>query len=105
MSTGSPASASRSFASATLRSAPPGKSRSQAMASPSQEIVLAPTASEALVASVGVKRRLAGLEIRVATSGIGNSGREGGIGNAILIAGPTASGKSRLALELAEKLD
>lgn len=75
------------------------------MASPSQEIVLAPTASEALVASVGVKRRLAGLEIRVATSGIGNSGREGGIGNAILIAGPTASGKSRLALELAEKLD
>jgi tRNA dimethylallyltransferase len=40
----------------------------------------------------------------VATSGIENSGWEGTIGNAILIAGPTASGKSRLALQLAERL-
>jgi tRNA dimethylallyltransferase len=39
----------------------------------------------------------------VATSGIGKSGGEGRIRNAILIAGPTASGKSRLALELAER--
>jgi tRNA dimethylallyltransferase len=38
----------------------------------------------------------------VATSGIDKSGGEGRIRNAILIAGPTASGKSRLALELAE---
>jgi tRNA dimethylallyltransferase len=40
----------------------------------------------------------------VATSGIDKSGGEGRIRNAILIAGPTASGKSRLALELAERL-
>lgn len=40
----------------------------------------------------------------MATSGIEESGAEGGIRNAILIAGPTASGKSRLALELAERL-
>ncbi len=40
----------------------------------------------------------------MATSGIEKSGGEGGIRNAILIAGPTASGKSRLALELAETL-
>lgn len=42
----------------------------------------------------------------VAMSGIGNSGEEAGSGrvkNAILIAGPTASGKSALALALAEK--
>jgi tRNA dimethylallyltransferase len=39
----------------------------------------------------------------VATSGIDKSGGEGRIRNAILIAGPTASGKSRLALELAER--
>jgi tRNA dimethylallyltransferase len=43
-----------------------------------------------------------GWEISVATSGIDKSGGEGRIRNAILIAGPTASGKSRLALELAE---
>jgi len=42
--------------------------------------------------------------MRVATSGIENSGEEGRIRNAILIAGPTASGKSRLALHLAEGL-
>jgi tRNA dimethylallyltransferase len=40
----------------------------------------------------------------VATSGIDKSGGEGRIRNAILIAGPTASGKSRLALELAERI-
>ena len=39
----------------------------------------------------------------MATSGIEKSGGEGRIRNAILIAGPTASGKSRLALELAER--
>jgi len=46
--------------------------------------------------------------MRVATRGMGSSGRdEGGerVKNAILIAGPTASGKSALALELAEKND
>ncbi|MDQ2634431.1 MAG: tRNA (adenosine(37)-N6)-dimethylallyltransferase MiaA [Pseudomonadota bacterium] len=40
----------------------------------------------------------------MATSGIGKSGWEGRIRNAILIAGPTASGKSRLALGLAERI-
>lgn len=35
----------------------------------------------------------------------GEKGEEGRIRNAILIAGPTASGKSKLALELAERLD
>lgn len=40
----------------------------------------------------------------MATSGIEKSGGGGRIRNAILIAGPTASGKSRLALELAERL-
>lgn len=40
----------------------------------------------------------------MATSGIDKSGGEGRIRNAILIAGPTASGKSRLALDLAERL-
>ena len=40
----------------------------------------------------------------MATSGIQESGGEGLIGNAILIAGPTASGKSALALGLARRL-
>lgn len=43
----------------------------------------------------------------VAMSGIGASGeegREGRVRNAILIAGPTASGKSKLALDLADRL-
>lgn len=40
----------------------------------------------------------------MATSGIDKSGGQGRIRNAILIAGPTASGKSRLALELAESI-
>lgn len=40
----------------------------------------------------------------MATRGIEKSGGEGLIRNATLIAGPTASGKSRLALELAERI-
>nr|WP_292764380.1 tRNA (adenosine(37)-N6)-dimethylallyltransferase MiaA [Mesorhizobium sp.] len=40
----------------------------------------------------------------MATKGIGQSGENQLIRNAILIAGPTASGKSRLALELATRL-
>jgi tRNA dimethylallyltransferase len=40
----------------------------------------------------------------VATSGIEISGEEGRIRNAILIAGPTASGKSALALDIAERV-
>lgn len=49
---------------------------------------------------------LAGWDTSVATSGIENSGGKAGEGrvkNAILIAGPTASGKSALALDLAER--
>ncbi len=45
-----------------------------------------------------------GWETIVATSDIRQSGEEGLIRNAILIAGPTASGKSALALELARRL-
>ena len=67
-------------------------------------MALAPTAEDAIVASGRDRRRAAGWEISVATSGIEKSGGEGRIRNAILIAGPTASGKSRLALELAERL-
>ncbi|TPJ81536.1 tRNA (adenosine(37)-N6)-dimethylallyltransferase MiaA, partial [Mesorhizobium sp. B2-4-4] len=43
----------------------------------------------------------------MATSGIDNSGADAGEGrvkNAILIAGPTASGKSALAVGLAERI-
>jgi tRNA dimethylallyltransferase len=40
----------------------------------------------------------------VATSGIETSGQAGRVRNAVLIAGPTASGKSALALDLAERI-
>lgn len=40
----------------------------------------------------------------MATSGIETSGLAGSIRNAVLIAGPTASGKSALALDIAERL-
>jgi tRNA dimethylallyltransferase len=40
----------------------------------------------------------------VATSGIETSGQAGRVRNAVLIAGPTASGKSALALRIAERL-
>ena len=104
MSIGSDASFSLSAALASSLPRPSGSARSQATSSPSQEIALAPTARDAIVASGRDRRRAAGWEIRVATSGIEKSGGEGRIRNAILIAGPTASGKSRLALELAERL-
>lgn len=67
-------------------------------------MALAPRAWEALSASDGASSARSGWEISVATSGIVNSGQgEGRIKNATLIAGPTASGKSALALELAER--
>src|SRR6266704_6810856 len=44
---------------------------------------------------------LAGLQMRVATRDM--QGRSQGLSKAVLIAGPTASGKSALALELAQK--
>ena len=84
-----------------------GRARSQAMPSASQRTALAPTDREAIFASDGDRARPAGWETSVATSGIGqNSGGQAGEGrvkNAILIAGPTASGKSALALDLAER--
>jgi len=70
------------------------------MPSPSHEMALARTAAEAIFASDGDSGVLAGAVIRVAMSGIENSG-QGRVKDAILIAGPTASGKSRLALDLA----
>jgi len=79
--------------------------RSQATASSNQCNALAPTAAEALFASEAVSRRPTGCEIKVATSGMQESGeRRVRIRNAVLIAGPTASGKSAAALEVAERL-
>ncbi|MBX3580595.1 MAG: tRNA (adenosine(37)-N6)-dimethylallyltransferase MiaA [Rhizobiaceae bacterium] len=57
----------------------------------------------ALVARAWLNERLAGSESNVATSGIEKPERES-IKDAILIAGPTASGKSRMALDLAARL-
>jgi tRNA dimethylallyltransferase len=73
--------------------------------------VLAPTDRDAIFASAGDNVRPAGWDISVAikgvvSGGIGSSGGQAGEGrikNAILIAGPTASGKSALALDLAER--
>ena len=65
---------------------------------------VAETADDAIVASDGASERAAGWEISVATSDMERSGKgEESIRNAILIAGPTASGKSRLALDLARR--
>ena len=76
------------------------------MSSPNQRKALAPDASKAIFASVGVSRRREGWETRVATSGMATSGTvgEGRIRNAVLIAGPTASGKSALALDIAARI-
>jgi tRNA dimethylallyltransferase len=76
------------------------------MPSASQRTVLAPTDRDAIFASAGDNARPAGWDTSVAISGIENSGGQAGEGrvkNAILIAGPTASGKSALALDLAER--
>src|SRR5687768_3210231 len=80
------------------------------MPSASSLITLAPTVVAALCAISGVSARVFGDEISVATRDMGNSGghsagRETGglVTGATLIAGPTASGKSAAALELAER--
>src|SRR5262245_14427137 len=81
---------------------------SQAIPSASQSVSLAPTACAALCASSTERaRRPFGLVMSVATSGMesGSLTRDGIVKNAVLIAGPTASGKSALALELAERHD
>lgn len=77
------------------------------MPSASQTHELAPHASIALAASAGVSPAAAGWDISVATSGIGGSGEDGAplLGGAVLIAGPTASGKSALALDVARQID
>ena len=80
---------------------------SHATCSASHVVPLAPMAFDALCASSVDRARLAGWEMSVAMSGIeasGAGGREGRVENAILIAGPTASGKSKLALDLAARL-
>lgn len=75
------------------------------MFSPSHEMALAPTARDAVFASGCDRVLTAGWEISVATSGMDKSDDgEGRVRNAILIAGPTASGKSALALDLAARL-
>src|SRR5690606_2868818 len=102
--TGSDASARRRISEASVSSGPGGRSRSQARSSASQETALAPTAAAAIVARGRDTSGTPGWETIVATSGIRQSGEEGLIRNAILIAGPTASGKSALALALARRL-
>ncbi len=78
------------------------------MASASQTVLLAPTDCAALCARSVERTRLCGPETSVATSGMGKGGSlsgEGIIRNATLIAGPTASGKSAMALDIAERED
>src|SRR5690606_27690892 len=85
---------------------PSGSGRSQAMPGASQSMRLAPTASLAIFATEGSSAGWPGLEMSVATSGMDMSagaGREILVRGATLIAGPTASGKSALALDLAVK--
>ena len=76
------------------------------MFSASQSGALAPTARQALFARSAKSAGREGCEIRVATKDvIGDSGAAGGglpLRGAVLIAGPTASGKSALALEIAQ---
>jgi tRNA dimethylallyltransferase len=70
-------------------------------------MLLAPRAWQALFASASVNAGRAGCEIRVATrSFMDGSENHAGVEplqNAVLIAGPTASGKSALALDLARR--
>src|SRR5690606_28277077 len=69
---------------------------------------LAPNAPEALSAREATSTGRAGLAISVATSDMDVSGTAAPLEplkNAILIAGPTASGKSALAIELARKVN
>ena len=86
--------------------APAGRSRSQAMSSASQRVSLAPTARAALCARLGRKDAVlrAGNERGDKRHERERIACEGGIvRDAILIAGPTASGKSAMALDLAER--
>src|SRR4051794_12635623 len=105
-STGSEASDARSAASASRMFAPAGNMRSQAMPSASQTVLLAPTDRAALCARSVERARLLGPATSVAINGMGKGGSLSGDGiikDAILIAGPTASGKSALALDIAER--
>jgi tRNA dimethylallyltransferase len=104
MSTGSDESRERSSASISGALAPPGSSRSHATACASHTVLLAPTERAALCARLSEMARAFGLEMSVATSGMGTGGSLSGDGiikDAVLIAGPTASGKSAMALDIA----
>src|SRR5262245_45195110 len=106
MSTGTSARQSRNVARVVAVSARSGSTRSQAIWSQSQSMPLAPTASEAICATCGVRLRAAGWEMSVAMTDMAQSEAgvsDGLIKGAILIAGPTASGKSAFALELARR--
>lgn len=71
----------------------------------SQSIALAPRAVPTISASEGDRDRPAGAVTSVATSDMGGKAgpMRGRLRNALLIAGPTASGKSAFALDLAVK--
>src|SRR5690606_32512964 len=106
-STGAPSSAKAIVPSTSVCCRSGFKCRSQAMPSSSQTNLLAPTASRTLFARGADSARPEGLQTRVATIGmeIAEADRKEALGGAILIAGPTASGKSALALRLAAELD
>ena len=104
-STGSDASRARSSASIS-RAGAFGQFEVACDACASQTVLLAPTDRAALCARLSEMARAFGLEMRVATSGMGKNGSLSGDGiikDAILIAGPTASGKSAMALDIAER--
>src|SRR5690606_21282116 len=102
-----PSSAAAMAAAAPAASMPAGRAMSQATASASQSNSLAPSASRTLWARDAARARVAGFETSVATNGmeeIASTGDRAPLKGAILIAGPTASGKSALALRLARDL-
>src|SRR5690606_7131246 len=103
-----PASAARIVWSASCPDNSSGTGMSHAISGASHSMVVAPSALLAIFAIAWLSFAAFGLEMSVATSAIGVSGFAGGsamLKGATLIAGPTASGKSARALELAERND
>ena len=91
---------------ARLAASPPPARPDRRRRSASQEISACADRREAIFASVRESARPTGWRNKRGDKRHGKIRREAGEGrvkNAILIAGPTASGKSALALELAER--
>src|SRR4051812_38620142 len=83
-----------------------GRGPSHARLSANQCLSVALRRRDAISTREALSARSAGCEIRVATKDMdGSSGERGGLlENAVLIAGPTASGKSAAALRIAQQL-